>query len=166
MNAPVDRASGASARRTTLHDIVSIAGWRLARELLVAVVRQARSVRALSDDIDLDMSGVSRCLRLLQRAGLLAYRQEGHRHVYVPGPCMTVARTQTGLVLTLIAGTGARVLLEIPDAELAEFRRSDRAWTRPDTDGGAPPETVVRPAAVPAPPGSAQTTPPRASGPG
>lgn len=161
---PVDRASGTFARRTTLHDVVSIAGWRLAREVLVAVAHRARSVGALADDIELEVSGVSRCLRLLLRAGFLAYRQEGHRHVYVPGPCMTAAQAESGLVLTLTAGTGARVLLEIPEAELAEFRRSDRAWTRPD--GAAPPETVVRPVGVPAPPGGAQTAPHRPSGPG
>ncbi len=164
MSPSMDKASGLFTRRTTLHDIVSIAGWRLAREVLVAVVHRARSVGALADDIELDMSGVSRCLRLLLRAGLLAYRQEGRRHVYAPGPRMAAARTRGGLVLTLTAGTGARVILEIPDAELAEFRRSDHTRTRPGP--GDPPEAVVRPAGVPAPPGGARTPPRRASGPG
>lgn len=166
MSPSVDRGFGAFARRTTLHDIVSIAGWRLALEVLVAVAHRARSVRALADDIELDMSGVSRCLRLLLRAGLLAYRQEGHRHVYAPGPCMAAVRTPRGLVLTLTAGTGARMILEIPDAELVEYRRSDRALASPEPDGSALPQAVVRGVELPAPPGGALTPRRRASGPG
>lgn len=164
MSPSLDRASGVLARPTTLHDIVSIAGRSLAREVLVAVAYRARSVGELAGEIELDTSDVSRCLRLLLRAGLLAYRQEGRRHVYAPGPLMAAARTQGGLVLTLTAGTGARVILEITEADLAEFRWSDRTRARPGP--GGPPEVAIRPAAVHAPPGGARTTPRRASGPG
>jgi DNA-binding transcriptional ArsR family regulator len=160
----LDRASGVFTWHTTLHDIVSIAGRSLAREVLVAVAHRARSVGELASEIELDTSDVSRCLRLLLRAGLLAYRQEGRRHVYASGPRMAAARTQKGLVLTLIAETGARIVLEIPDAELAEFRWSDRPRARQGPDG--PPEVAIRPAAVHAPPGGARTTPRRPSGPG
>ncbi len=166
MSPSLDRVFGVFVRSTTLRDIARLAASDLARELLVAIAQRPCFVRRLADDIGIDPPTVSRCLRSLRSAGLLIYRQEGHQHVYSPGPRLAIAQRGGTLVLTLAAESGARLILEFSEAELRDLRRAAQPPARPGAGPAAPLRVVVKPGSVPAPPGGARTVPRPPSGPG
>jgi DNA-binding transcriptional ArsR family regulator len=163
---PVDRGYGLFTGGTTLDGIAAIAAWGLAREVLVAVVARPRSVSQLADDIELDVTSVSRCLRSLLHAGVLSCKQEGRWHVYYPGPSVAATTNGSSLTLALSADTGARVILEMSASELEELRRFDHSPGGPEPESGEAPKVVVRPAGARGPRGRAGLPPRRPSGPG
>lgn len=166
MGSSMDRTPGSLARPTTLQDVAALAASRLARDVLVAVALQPRPVGGLAEAVGAEMSAVSRCLRSLERNGLLSYQHEWRRHVYHPGPMLSAARGERSLLLTLSASTGGRLTLEIPGEDVTRIDRVGAEVWRRMAPRPTPPQVVVKPVAAPEPRGRAPKAPRPASGPG
>ncbi len=114
--------------RPTLQDLLSIASAPLARELLAALTASQRAVSELADELTLDLSAVSRCLRAMERRAVIRCWSEGPRHIYEAGPAVVAEHTPERTVITMTAATGGWVTLVFTGQELRELRRSDPRW--------------------------------------
>jgi hypothetical protein len=130
--------------RPTFQDLASIGATPLARELLAALTASQRSVSELADELIFDLSSVSRCLKAMERRGVIRCWSDGTRHIYEAGPAVVAEHTPDRTVITMTAATGGWLTLVFAGHELRELRRSDPRWH--GHEPGVPRVTVVKPA--------------------
>ncbi|MCP3902754.1 MAG: winged helix-turn-helix transcriptional regulator [Planctomycetes bacterium] len=81
-------------------------------EILSSLARSRKSVRDLSEEVELALSDVSKSLRQLQQYGLVEYRRDKNRHIYRLTDRVTVRNDETQYVeLTVSALDGSTLTI-------------------------------------------------------
>ncbi len=119
----------------TLHQLFRQCHGRVRFEVLLAVARGPADVSTFADRLEVDVSQVSRCLQELDRAGLVQWKQCGHRRVYSVGPrVQSVPSPSGGTLVRLMSGRSSAVWVELSGDDAAAIDRVLGVPSRSDSD--------------------------------